>query len=46
MNQKTFTAIALFAICLTTIIITVQAGQNQFLRASEFNSFQSTEFSC
>ena len=38
MNQKTFTAIALFAICLTTIIITVQAGQNQFLRASEFNS--------
>ena len=38
MNQKIFTAIALFAICLTTIIITVQAGQTQFSRASEFNS--------
>jgi hypothetical protein len=37
MNQKIFTAIALFAICLTTIIITVQAGQTQFLRASEFS---------
>lgn len=37
MNQKIFTTIALFAICLTTIIITVQAGRTQFLRASEFN---------
>jgi hypothetical protein len=37
MNQKTFTALALFAICLSTIIITFQAGQTQFLRASEFN---------
>lgn len=37
MNQKLFTALALFAICVTTIIITVQAGQTQFLRASEFN---------
>lgn len=37
MNQKIFTALALFAICLTTIMITVQAGQTQFLRASEFN---------
>lgn len=35
MNQKIFTTIALFAICLTTIIITVQAGRTQFLRASE-----------
>jgi len=37
MNQKIFTAIALIAICLTTIIITVQAGQTQFSRASEFS---------
>lgn len=37
MNQKIFTALALFAICLTTIIITFQAGQSQFLRADEIN---------
>lgn len=44
MNQKIFTALALFAICLTTIIITVQAGQTQFLRADEINRNEENNF--
>jgi N-acetylmuramoyl-L-alanine amidase len=44
MNQRIFTALALFAICLTTIIITVQAGQSQFLRADEINRTESNNF--